>query len=114
MPLSSKSVLSEGVGQTPDKPQTFELEENEVELSNMNFRVLNEAVELLNSISRKSKYFTNLDINDVMFATVYERLTSLNTRVKAAVLWLRNGLIVEADEERGISITASMRCGYEG
>jgi hypothetical protein len=93
------------LNQEPPTPGVFE---GVIELSNNNFKALNEALELMHEIAKNNRYvsyYFNIDVNDIVFVELN------NSEKRKARIYLRNGLIIVVDEYfNDITIKSSNEC----
>jgi len=95
--------------QTQTDPQLFE---GVIELSNNNFKVLNDALELMHEVAKNSnsighvRYYFNIDINDIVLIEYFNFQGERKARI-----FLKNGLVVEVNSwNQSIDIISIHSC----
>jgi hypothetical protein len=65
-------------------------------MSNLNFKVLNEAFEILDKVvstNKNYKYYYNIDANDVLLVEI-----SKFDNVRVVMIYLKNGIVIRVNE----------------
>jgi len=79
--------------------------------------VLSEAITIIHKLSSKNGYYVNIDIRDIMLAKVSESTDWCGRKVdgfKVATIYLRNGLMIKADElDESLIIKSLNECHCE-
>ena len=89
--------------------------EGVIELSNNNFKVLNKALDILYRVAENDsevEYYFNFDVNDIIMCYTLDNLYISNGKfVRKTKIYLRNGMIIEANEyDNSITIKSVHEC----